>query len=181
MMRPTAILHSPGRRQNGVVLVISLLMLLVLTLIGLAATRSTALEERMTANQNDTEVAFQAAEAALRDGEGQLSSAALPDFSANAAGAYDLTTATAAQVDWRHMGWSDTAQIKKYAGGIIPIPQTGKEPSYFIVLTGQEGNATANTLDPTAALQVKLIYYIYAHGWGISGDTEVVLESAYGQ
>jgi type IV pilus assembly protein PilX len=180
MMRQSVILHSPGRRQDGVVLVVSLLMLLVLTLIGLAATRSTALEERMTANQADTEVAFQAAEAALRDGEGQLSAAALPDFAANTAGAYTQATMTGTQGDWRHIGWSDTAQVKKYAGGIIPIPIAGKEPSYFIVLTSTKID-TAAGLDPSKALQTKFVYYIYAHGWGISGDTEAVLRSAYGQ
>jgi type IV pilus assembly protein PilX len=181
MMPRTVAIHSPGRRQNGVVLVISLLMLLVLTLIGLAATRSTALEERMTANQNDTEVAFQAAEAALRDGEGQLSSAALPNFAANAAGGYTHDTMVSPQGDWRQTDWSDTTQIKKYAGGIIPIPITGKEPSYFIVLTSDPGSTTRPTLEVDTALQTKLIYYIYAHGWGITGNTEVVLQSAYGQ
>ncbi|MFI4967756.1 MAG: PilX N-terminal domain-containing pilus assembly protein [Gammaproteobacteria bacterium] len=181
MMRQPVILQSPGRRQNGVVLVISLLMLLVLTLIGLAATRSTALEERMTANQNDTEVAFQAAEAALRDGEGQLSAAALPNFTANASGGYDQTTMVSPQGDWRQTNWSSTAQIKKYAGGIIPIPITGKEPSYFIVLTNAKTQVSAGGISPDSQLQTKLVYYIYAHGWGISGDTEVVLQSAYGQ
>jgi type IV pilus assembly protein PilX len=181
-MTPSAlILRSPGRRQNGVVLVISLLMLLVLTMIGLAATRSTALEERMAANQNDTEVAFQAAEAALRDGEGQLSAAALPDFEANAAGAYDQSTMISPQGDWRQMDWSDTTKIAKYHGGIIPIPQSGKEPSYFIVLTSTETATSGRNLSPDAALQIKLDYYIYAHGYGNSGTTEVVLESAYGQ
>ena len=44
-------IHHAGpspRAQRGVVLVVSLLLLLVLTLIGLAATRSTTLEERKT-------------------------------------------------------------------------------------------------------------------------------------
>jgi type IV pilus assembly protein PilX len=181
MMRPAAFLHSPGRRQNGVVLVISLLMLLVLTLIGLAATRSTALEERMTANQNDTEVAFQAAEAALRDGEGQLSAAAQPDFAANAAGAYTQDIMVSPQGDWRLIDWSNTGQIKKYAGGIIPIPITGKEPSYFIVLTSILDTTSAKDLAADHAEDAKFIYYIYAHGWGLTGNAEVVLRSAYGQ
>jgi type IV pilus assembly protein PilX len=181
MSQQTAILRSPGRRQNGVVLVISLLMLLVLTLIGLAATRSTALEERMTANQNDTEVAFQAAEAALRDGEGQLSAAALPDFEANAAGAYDQNIMVSPQGDWRQIDWSDTTKIAKYHGGIIPVPQAGYEPSYFIVLTSQETQTTGGNLSTDTALSTKLVYYVYGHGYGITGKTEVILQSAYGQ
>ena len=84
--------RRPGSHQRGMVLVISLLMLLVLTLIGLAATRSTTLEQRMTINQNDQEVAFEAAEAALRDGESTLSGASSLNFASNAGGAYTQGT-----------------------------------------------------------------------------------------
>lgn len=57
----------PG--QRGASLLIVLILLLVMTLLGLAAMRSTLLEERMTANLLDRSLAFQAAEAALREGE----------------------------------------------------------------------------------------------------------------
>lgn len=57
------------RRQRGASLFIVLILLLVMTLLGLAAMRSTLLEERMTANLLDRSLAFQAAEAALREGE----------------------------------------------------------------------------------------------------------------
>ena len=47
-------------------MVIALVMLLVLTLLATASARMTLLEERMTGNTQDRNVAFQAAEAALR-------------------------------------------------------------------------------------------------------------------
>jgi type IV pilus assembly protein PilX len=163
-----------GKRQQGVVLVVSLLMLLVLTLIGLAATRSTTLEERMTANQNDTAVAFQAAEAALRDGEGQLSGASQPNFAANAAGGYMVAGAP----DWRTPSiWSDSSKVKMYGGGITPTPASA--PSYYIVQTNYYTNTTGNNLNPNKALETKFIFYIYAHGYGVTSNTEVVLQSAY--
>ncbi len=56
-------------KQQGAVLVVGLIMLLVMTLIGLSAMRSTILEEKMAGNFRDSNIAFQAAEAALRDGE----------------------------------------------------------------------------------------------------------------
>lgn len=66
-------LHSnalrPAGRQRGAALVISLLLLLVMTLLGLGASQSTRLQERMAGNQRDQELALQAAEAALRNAE----------------------------------------------------------------------------------------------------------------
>ncbi len=58
--------------QSGVVLVISLIMLLALTLIGVTSSSVTGLEEKMAANNKDKNLAFQAAEAALRDAEASL-------------------------------------------------------------------------------------------------------------
>jgi len=46
-----------------------LILLLVMTLLGLAAMRGTLMEERMSANLLDRSLAFQAVEAALREGE----------------------------------------------------------------------------------------------------------------
>ena len=57
------------RRQQGASLVVVLILLLVMTLLGLAVLRSALLEERMTANLLDRSWSFQAAEAALRNGE----------------------------------------------------------------------------------------------------------------
>ena len=61
-------------------MVIALVMLLVLTLLATASARMTLMEERMTGNTQDRNVAFQAAEAALRSGEAQAPGRVLPDF-----------------------------------------------------------------------------------------------------
>ncbi|HPF28453.1 MAG TPA: PilX N-terminal domain-containing pilus assembly protein, partial [Steroidobacteraceae bacterium] len=58
-----------SRAQRGAILVTSLLLLLVLTIIGLTAMRMTSLQERMAGSTRDLNLAFQGAEAALRDGE----------------------------------------------------------------------------------------------------------------
>lgn len=56
-------------RQSGAVLVVSLLLLLIMTLLGLGASQSTRLQERMAGNQRDMELALQSAEAGLREAE----------------------------------------------------------------------------------------------------------------
>ena len=55
--------------QQGMVLVVSLLILLIIMLLGLSSMRSAGLEERMSGNQFDKNYTFEAAEAALREAE----------------------------------------------------------------------------------------------------------------
>jgi type IV pilus assembly protein PilX len=166
------------QRQQGVVLVVSLLMLLVLTMIGLAATRGTTIEQRMTMNQNDQEVAFQAAEAALRAGEGALAGAANLDFSANTNGAYTSTT-MASDLNWRSIDWSPSGSaVVSYGNGIHPEPIV--YPSYYIVydtVASQIGGGTS--LSPDQPVSTNAVYHIYARGVGLTGNVAVVLESTY--
>lgn len=56
------------RQQRGFVLIVALVLLLVLTVLGLAAAQTTSLEERMAGNARNHDLAFQAAEAALTAG-----------------------------------------------------------------------------------------------------------------
>jgi|HigsolmetaAR206D_1030411.scaffolds.fasta_scaffold02699_5 Tfp pilus assembly protein PilX len=56
-------------RQRGTILVTSMLLLLVLTIIAVTAMQMTRMQERMAGNTRDVNLAFQGAEAALRDGE----------------------------------------------------------------------------------------------------------------
>lgn len=60
---------APVRPQRGVALVIVLILLLVMTVLGVASIRGTVLEEHMSGNMYDRSLAFQAAEAALREAE----------------------------------------------------------------------------------------------------------------
>lgn len=168
-------MRNPVSRQRGVVLVVSLLMLLVLTMIGLAATRGTTLEQRMTTNQNDQEVAFQAAEAALRSGESALAGAANLNFSANAAGAYTQSTMT---VNWKTIDWSPSGSaVVAYTGGIQPVPIVN--PSYFIVYDSAAPNSGGSSLAPDQPVSDNSTYHIYARGVGLTGNTAVILESTY--
>lgn len=57
------------RNECGATLIISLIFLLLMTLIGVTSMQTTTLQERMTGNTRDRNLAFQAAEAGLRAGE----------------------------------------------------------------------------------------------------------------
>lgn len=58
--------------QRGSALIVSLVMLLLLTLIGVAGMKDTLLQEKMVGNVRDREIALQAAESALRAAETSL-------------------------------------------------------------------------------------------------------------
>jgi type IV pilus assembly protein PilX len=76
--------------QGGFVLIVALILLLILTVLGLAAAQSTSLEERMAGNARNRDMAFQAAEAGLRAAESCLNAglAVCSNFGADANGTY---------------------------------------------------------------------------------------------
>jgi type IV pilus assembly protein PilX len=63
------------KSQSGVVLIIGLILLLLLTLIGVAGMKDTQLQEKMAGTALDRDTAMQAAEAALRQAELEFGSA----------------------------------------------------------------------------------------------------------
>jgi len=72
--------QSQPQQQNGAALIMGLIMLALITLLGVTAMRTTALEERMAGQSRDSGLAFQAAEAALRQAELYLNGAVLGSF-----------------------------------------------------------------------------------------------------
>lgn len=82
-MTPTLHAIRPPRAaspQRGAALITGLIFMVVLTLLVVSAMRGTILEERMAGNARDADLAFQAAEAALRTGEQKLTAAVPPTF-----------------------------------------------------------------------------------------------------
>lgn len=70
MSKPNAVRNILGSSpQRGSALIIALVFLLIMTLIGTTAMQGTSQQENMAGNMRDRNLAFQAAEAALRAGE----------------------------------------------------------------------------------------------------------------
>ena len=66
--------HRQPNGQRGVALVVALLLLVVITLVGLAAVRGTIMQQKMASNLFDREIAFQSAEAAMRAATARIAS-----------------------------------------------------------------------------------------------------------
>lgn len=78
---------TPPARQRGVVLVVSLIMLLLLTIIGVTSMSTSNLQELMARNVLDRNTAFQAGESVLIDGETEVETLLTPgDFLSISAG-----------------------------------------------------------------------------------------------
>ena len=65
--------HSSRQRQRGLSLVTSLIFMLAILLIGVAALSVSTMQEKMIGNTKDQDLAMQAAEAGLRDAEAYVS------------------------------------------------------------------------------------------------------------
>ena len=177
-MKGTSVSPTATRRaQRGVVLYVSLLLLLVLTLIGLAVTRNTTFDERMAATQRDHDLAFQAAEAALRDGESMLQNIPPGEFN-NTDGHYDGT----ATITWQSADWTGTSQdpalrTLPYEGTFNPAP--AHRPRFYFVRTAQTGASPDQNVATDSPDTPATVYKVIAKGWGLNANDAVVLESTF--
>ena len=160
-------------RQDGMVLITGLIFMVVLTLIVVASMRTTLLEERMAGNARDTDLAFQAAEAALRAGEEVLNSASLEEFTSTSP-AY-LSVDTRMDTYWRDThDWSaDAEAVTGTITGVSAAPRFVIEELRPIPAAGNE------SLKGTAPLPDSSIFKVTARGVGGNPSTVVVLQSTY--
>lgn len=161
----------PAVAQRGVVLVIALIMLLMVTLLALSAAQMTGLNERMVGFARDRDAAFQAAEAALREGERVLQLAVLPAFDGTA-GLYP-TAAPGTTPRWKTIDWS-TAGVA-YGSAIAGV---SAPPRYIVeevvILPG-----AGESLDASEAAATNAYYRVTARAVGGEGNTVVVLQTTY--
>jgi type IV pilus assembly protein PilX len=120
------------RKQNGVVLLTSLIFLLVLSMIVLAALRTGTLEERMAANARNRQVALQAAEAVLRSAEvasftGVGSTSKFSSY--NLAAGYYNPPAAGVNAIWKTVDWS-SATATLTAG--VALEGLSSTPRYIV-------------------------------------------------
>lgn len=107
-----------ARKQQGAVLIVALIMLLLLTIIGLSSMRGTSLQESMAGNMRDANLALQASEAALRKGEETVTAKFL---------AGTLTTLEAAPLAETYTDFPGTAELPEYQITLLAKIRTSTE------------------------------------------------------
>jgi type IV pilus assembly protein PilX len=104
--------RSPAA-ERGFSLIVSLVLLVLITLVALASMRAVAMQSRMSASTHDRNLAFQAAETALRDAEALAVASVPANFPANGCtGIYCAQPDPAATARWADpafAGWTATA------------------------------------------------------------------------
>lgn len=168
--------HITGKQQ-GAVLIVSLIMLLVMTLIGVSAMRATILEEKMAGNYRDSNIAFQAAEAVLRDAEAEFNCTGANCRGTLVSGLNDFdASCTNGLCDgWSNAVWTDTAKMANAVSystysSVAAVPGVAAQPNYLL-----EGK---KCMAPGWA-SWKYCYQITAIGYGGSLNTKRLLQEIY--
>jgi len=120
--------------QRGVTLIICLILLLVMSLLGVAAIKGVAMEERMAGQSYDRSLAFQATEAALREAELLLEAKpADPVSGCNLVGTLMLcaTPATTDTPRWENSTFTSWANAATIGTGTLAVT-----PQYFVEFLG---------------------------------------------
>lgn len=152
-MNRRSIKHHPIRRQQqGVVLIIALVILVLVTLVGLSTIRTTTMEEKMAGNSRDRDKAFQAAEAAVQ------ACLALLDTSTYTSPKLAPTTAPAAAV------WDVAANWTGVNSHAVAIASSGlaQDPRCIVETLGASGS-----------------YRVTGRAVGGSAETVVMLQATY--
>lgn len=164
--------------QRGAVLVVSLIFLLVLTLIGVVSMQNTTLQERMARNVYDGERAFQAAEAALREGEQWVMN--IDTYNPPA-----LTTSCTAPPcvafvypEDNSASWWASNATEYGASGAQDIPALSQDPRYFNEYAGYDPGVTVIDHDQRAQQIGPHWYRTTAAGFGAQETTIRVLQSS---
>ena len=112
------------RHQQGISLIVSLVLLVIVTLLAVGSLRGVVLQARMSGTTTDRSLAFAAAEAALRDAERQAATASATSFpNAGCTNGWCATPAvneTPRWMDDAFAGWRDS---NAQAPADAPTPQ----------------------------------------------------------
>ncbi len=171
---------SPAKRQRGAVMVVSLILLLVISLIAVSSMSGTVLEEKMAGNSLDRNLAFQATESTLREGEIAIEGfASLGGFNGTS-GKFALNQAEPGATS--DTTWSDATQhivASENYGAYAP-------PRYFLkhftTVIGTEGALNMSGYGDNKGSGDVTVFKVTARGTGGSADSaEVILRSYYGR
>ena len=174
------------KNQTGVVLFMSLVILLILTILGMSSVQTTSLQERMSRNASDSNLAFQAAESALRDGEDRLEGY-------GSMTTYDETggTGTGHENDpqevpgWKLVDWSPTTDS---CTGCVPaetaISGIATQPKYILehvkTVESDDDRLNLNNIGVTTGAGKTEVFRVTAYGVGGTDSARVMLQSTYG-
>lgn len=168
--------HQQSFKQNGMVLIVGLMFLLILTLIGVSAMNSTALSEKLTQNLRDSTAAFEAAEASMSDGEAWIQAqatipSAVTTCSSSPCNVWAANTLS--NIYQQSSSWW-TSNAKTFSGSLYGVIA---QPQYIIEFY----SFVPYELSPESLSKGQGYYYyrVNARGTGATTNAQVNLQSIY--
>lgn len=192
--------HTTGR-QRGITLVVVLILLVIVTLVGIAGARIALLGERSTRNDRDYQIAWQAAEAALMDaqfdirGPNASGSQRMALFSENNTSVFlpgcntssdhrGLCEPSETKPVWASVDFLDesnsatTVAYGTYTGRAFDAGATGVRPARVPRYIIEWVPDTTPLLNASSGSK-PIMYRITAMGFGTRDDVQVVLQVAF--
>ena len=166
--------------QEGVVLFVALILLLILSLLGVTAARMQTGEERMARNEDNQQIGAQAAEAALRNGESLLAGGTV-SFPSSNPGMLSPTSWNGGDPALS-VNWSSPAQVMSYTGpALTSLPAASQSPGLVIetlpavAAPGVSASVTSLTQNSPPVN----VYRLTAQGVGADGTSTTVMQSIF--
>lgn len=177
---PSGAFRGHAHRQQGISLFLVMVFLVILSILGVAVIQSSSLSARIAGNEADRTLAFQAAEAALRDAEKDIRGACTPAtcratpiapetadiFQATCALGLCLPSAEGGTPVWEVKdNWTTANRVATYGRftGATALPVVSQQPQYLIEYF-KVGEA--------------FIYRVSATGYGANSSTQVLLQTS---
>ena len=175
--------------QGGMSLFPALMFLLVLAVIGVSALNSTLMQEKMVSNTKDTNVAFQAAEAGLRDAEvdvvknigaGTVFSSSCSNGLCTPPSTWPTPTSMdiSKAIDWTNTGLTRSYGVYTASPSLVGV---AAQPQYVIerlstLPVGPGGSAALGIAPPNSGGSA---YRLTVLATGLRPETRVILQSTY--
>lgn len=171
-MRPVS---HPRSRQQGAVLVVSLIFLFILTLLGVGSMDIVTIEEKMSSNLRDGNLAFQAAESALREGESWISSQVTnppQNCDADSCEMWALNSLNNGQFIGQTDGWWQS----KGRVSTSTFAEINSNPHFIVEDHSFQADSLKNGTGNSSGIHY---YRITARGTGGTGDAQAIVQSIY--
>ncbi|WP_428819017.1 pilus assembly PilX family protein [Microbulbifer sp. MCCC 1A16149] len=165
--------------QRGMTLIVGLIMVLLMTVVGMAAIRGSGMQELMAGNMRDRNLAFQSAEAALREGEEVLTGATIPAFDNTVTGYYAAIDGSTSTGYWDAYNW-DAGSVRTDIG----VKKVASQPQFVIeevISTTTINAADGSAVDFASSLDTEdtVFYRVTGRAEGGTADAIVILQSTY--
>lgn len=165
------------KKDSGMVLLIALIMVLIMSVVGISVVKGTHLQQVMAGNMRDSQVSFQAAEAALRLAEAHADTL-LPDSLPGTAGIYS----TPLEGGNTYSYWATTHDWDNTDSVVLNVDLKieAESPRYVIEKLDVGKIIEDSSVEYNQQiLQTLPVYRITARGVGLTDNTTTILQTIY--